>query len=261
MVTHMASDGARARYRALYARLLRLYPEPYRTHFGEGMEQTFNDLCRETQKSGGVLFAMAFWVFAETIAGILRERRAIMFKQNKRLIGIVFAIVVLLSIPLVAMQFTDEVDWSVGDFVVMGFLLFGTGLTYEYAARKAGNTAYRAAVGVALVTAFLLTWINLAVGIIGSEDNPANAFYVLVPFIGIIGAGIARFRPLGMSRALFVTAAAQALVPIIALIIWSPRVTADEGPGIVGVFVLNTIFVGLFILSGFLFRYAGEAHS
>ena len=37
-----------------------------------------------------------------------------------------------------------------------------------------GNSAYRAAVGVAIAAAFILVWMNLAVGIIGSEDNPAN---------------------------------------------------------------------------------------
>jgi hypothetical protein len=55
------------------------------------------------------------------------------------------------------------------------------------------NRAYRAAVGVAIAAAFILVWMNLAVGIIGSEDNPANLMYGGVLAIGIIGAVIARF--------------------------------------------------------------------
>ena len=81
-----------------------------------------------------------------------------------------------------------------------------------------GNSAYRAAVGVALAAAFILVWVNLAVGIIGSEDNPANVMYGGVLAVGIIGAIIARFQPHGMARALVATALAQALVAVIALI-------------------------------------------
>ena len=62
-----------ARYRNLYAKLLHLYPKPYRERFGEEMEQTFNDLCRERRKAGDGLFGFVLWVFAETSAGIIRE--------------------------------------------------------------------------------------------------------------------------------------------------------------------------------------------
>jgi hypothetical protein len=86
--------------------------------------------------------------------------------------------------------------------------------TYELAARMTGNSAYRAAVGVAVAAAFILVWMNLAVGIIGTEDNPANLMYGGVLAVGIIGALIARFQPDGMARALFATALAQALVAV-----------------------------------------------
>jgi hypothetical protein len=71
------------------------------------------------------------------------------------------------------MQFSPEVKWGPFDFAVAGVLLFGSGLTYELVARKMGRIAYRAAAGIAVVTA-LLVWLNLAVGIIGDEGNPAN---------------------------------------------------------------------------------------
>ena len=35
--------------------------------------------------------------------------------------------------------------------------------------------AYVLAFGIAVATAFLTTWIDLAVGFTGGEDNPANA--------------------------------------------------------------------------------------
>src|SRR5687767_12504628 len=47
------------RYRNRYAKLLRLYPKPYRERFGEAMEQTFHDLCRERVKTKSGLFSFA----------------------------------------------------------------------------------------------------------------------------------------------------------------------------------------------------------
>ena len=61
-----------------------------------------------------------------------------MITHNKRLIGIMIAIAIIMLVPLTAMQFTDEVDWSLPDFVVMGVLLLGTGLMCELVMRKAG---------------------------------------------------------------------------------------------------------------------------
>ena len=87
------------------------------------------------------------------------------------------AVAFILLLPLLAMQITDEVVWDLADFAVAGALLFGTGLTYELAARMKGNTAYRAAVGLALAAALILVWVNLAVGLIGTEDNSANQMY------------------------------------------------------------------------------------
>ena len=167
-------------------------------------------------------------------------------------VGVALAAAFILLLPLLAMQITDEVVWDLADFAVAGALLVGTGLMYGLAARKAGNIAYRAAVGVALAAAFILVWMNLAVGIIGTEDDLANLMYVGVLTVGIIGAIIARFRPHEMARALFATALAQALVAVIALIfgLGSPW----SGPG--EILALNGFFVALFLGSALLFRHA-----
>ena len=69
----MATEDSMRRYRTWYARLLRLYPKPHRERFGEGMKQTFNDLCRERAEAGRGLFRLALWIFLETSAGIIRE--------------------------------------------------------------------------------------------------------------------------------------------------------------------------------------------
>ncbi len=164
------------------------------------------------------------------------------------------AAALILLLPLVAMQFTDEVNWDVADFALFGALLIGVGVPYELAVRTTGDNAYRAAVGVALAAAFILVWVNGAVGIIGSEDNPANLMYGGVLAVGIIGAIIARFQPHGMARALFATALAQALVAVIALIagLGSPW----SGP--LEIVALNGFFVALFVGSALVFQKAAR---
>ena len=77
------------------------------------------------------------------------------------------AAALMLLLPLLAMQVTDEVDWDVADFAIFSTMLGGAGGAFELAAGRTGNTAYRAAIGVALAAAFILVWMNLAVGIIG----------------------------------------------------------------------------------------------
>ena len=124
----------------------------------------------------------------------------------------------MLLVPLIAMQFTDEVNWGVADFVIFGALLFGVGITYELAVRKTGNAAFKAAVGLALLAAFLQFWINGAVGILGPEDNDANMMFNGVLLIGMIGFIVSRFDPRKLALAMYVTAGAQALVFVIAMV-------------------------------------------
>ena len=159
----------------------------------------------------------------------------------------------LLLLPSVAMQFTDEVNWDGTDFAVFGAMLAVACGTYELAARMTGNRAYRAAVGVAIAAAFILVWMNLAVGIIGNEDNAANLMYGGVLAIGIIGAFIARFQPQGMARALVATALAQALVALIALIAGLGS-TAPTWPW--NIVMLTGSFAALWLISAWLFRKA-----
>jgi hypothetical protein len=191
-------------------------------------------------------------MFVETSAGIVRENVRVNIMQNKNIVRIALGTGLLLLIPLFAMQVSDEWNWGLFDFVFMGALLFGTGLTYELIARKGRTIAYRAAVGIACAAGLLLVGINAAVGLIGSEDNRANLMYFGVLAVGFIGVFIARFQPRGMSRALVATAVAQALVPLIALI-WVP---ANFSPGVVEVFGLNACFVALWVVSALLFRHA-----
>jgi hypothetical protein len=91
-----------------------------------------------------------------------------MITQNKRLFGIVFTVVLLLLIPLIAMQLTDEVNWNLFDFIVAGVLLLGTGLICEAVIRKVTKTGHRIAICGAILVGFLIIWAELAVGLFGT---------------------------------------------------------------------------------------------
>lgn len=88
--------------------------------------------------------------------------------KNKRLLLILSGAALLLLVPLVAMRFTDEVDWSSSDFVIAGILLFGTGLLCELVMRKVPKVRARVAICALLLAVFLLTWAELAVGVFGT---------------------------------------------------------------------------------------------
>ena len=250
----MASDRAIGRYRWWYARLIRLYPRPYHERFGDPMVQTFTDLCRERREANRPLHAFALGTFAETSAGILRENMTHII-ENRKLLRWVIATAVILSLPLLAMIFrigvpdpgsgTDGVNWGPGDFVVAGALLLGTGFLYELATRQAGNTVYRIAAGIAVGGALVLVWGNVAAGMIGDEDNPANLLYLAVLAVGLIGAWIARLEPRRMATAMFAMAATHVLVAVIALV-------AGLGPALHA----DAFFVALWVASALLFRQA-----
>lgn len=159
----------------------------------------------------------------------------------------------ILLIPLAAMQFSAQVNWTPGDFIFAGALIFGTGFVYKLITLKNAERIYRIAVGMTCATGFLLVWANAAVGIIGTENNPVNMLYFGVLLIGFFGAIITRFQPKGMSFALFGTALAHTLATATVLIgnYYDPSVTP-----VMEIVILNGFFIMLWTGSGFMFRYA-----
>lgn len=88
--------------------------------------------------------------------------------KNKRLIIILIVVAVILTIPLVAMQFTTEVNWSLFDFVVAGILLLGTGLIIELILRNVKLLKHRILLSAIVLFILFLVWAELAVGLFGT---------------------------------------------------------------------------------------------
>ena len=88
-----------------------------------------------------------------------------MLPQNKRLTYILSAAAILLLIPFIAMQFTNEVNWTLADFAVAAVLLLGTGLFCELVLRKVTTKRNKLMLCMGILLLCAVVWVELAVGI------------------------------------------------------------------------------------------------
>jgi len=246
----MAPDHAGRRYRTLYATLLRLYPRPFHDRFGQSMEQTFHDLCRERECARWELFGFVTWIFCETLADILRENMTRMSELGKTTLRVALVALGLLMVPLVASRMVAGWNWRAGSFVIVYFLFFATGMAYAMIARKMGAWSYKAGVGVALAAGFALGWSNMVH--VADSENPANLLYYSVLVVGGIGAWLARMEPRGLARTLFAMAATLTLIAVMLPSGAPPYLARNMAIG-------HSLLVALFATSGLLFRHASLA--
>jgi hypothetical protein len=101
-------------------------------------------------------------------------------------------IAVLLSLPAIL-----RFPWTASDFIIMGLLLGSVGLGIEFLVRQSGSLFVRLGAIVAVLTGFLTIWVNLAVGMIGSEDNPYNLLFLGLLALVLIGGIWVRLDPRG----------------------------------------------------------------
>ena len=169
--------------------------------------------------------------------------------RTLRIIGWSIAALLLIA-PAIAMQFENSgVDWSPGDFIFAAIAFAIVGGLFEVAARASRLLAYRVAVGVAVACGFLQVWINLAVGIIGNEDNSANWTYFAVVFMAAAGAIAALGDAKVLSRAMIAAAIGQAFFSVIHFINGTPTP------------IIDAFFITLWVLAARLFGRAAQEAS
>jgi hypothetical protein len=154
----------------------------------------------------------------------------------------------LMLLPVLVLRAVETQPSDSSDYIFLAILLAAAGGAWEAAQRVSDRQAYRAACIAALAAALSSTWINLAVGIIGSEDNPANWIYAGVLAVAAIGTAAARLRPGPMALAMIAAAAAQALAFAGA---WAAQL-GFTGP-------ITVFFCALWLISASLFRRAAQA--
>lgn len=156
----------------------------------------------------------------------------------------------LMLAPVLAARLTDEMAWDPADFVLFAIILAAGCGAWELAVRKSRNLTYGAAAAVAAAAALLLFLVNGAVGLAGSEEDPANLLFFGVVTLALGGAVVVRFRADGMARAMAATAVAQAVAGGLA------AAMAGDVKG----FALGTaMFVPLWLLSSWLFARSARA--
>src|SRR3954451_15160023 len=153
-----------------------------------------------------------------------------------------------------AMQFTRDINWTLSDFVVFGVMILMVGIPLELTVRMSRDWSYRGGALLALVGMFLTIWANLAVGIVGSDDNPANLWFFAALLVGIAGAAIARFRARGMALAMVSTAVSLGVAFAIAVIGPTDEPYVSHWVELLG----TSVFAVLFLGSAVLFRRASR---
>lgn len=161
----------------------------------------------------------------------------------------------VLLLPAIAMQFTTEVSFGPEDFIVIGIMLAAACGMIELAARSSDGLAYRLGAIVAVLAAFLLIWMNLAVGVIGSEDNRANLMFGALITLAAAGAIMARGSARGLALAMAAAAVAQLAVALIALVAGMGAGSANWAWFLV---VLSVAFTGMWAGAALLFRHAAR---
>ncbi len=126
-------------------------------------------------------------------------------------------IAALLALAWVLQSMTGSPEWTMSDYVVAAGLLAVPLVIYELAQRKSPLWSYRAGAALGLCASAMLVWINGAVGIIGSEDNPANLMYAGVLVIALSGAFVARFEAEGLVRTMRAAALGHVVITLIAI--------------------------------------------
>ena len=115
---------------------------------------------------------------------------------------------------------------------------------------------HRIALAVALFAGLFQIWMNLAVGIVGDEDNPVNQGFFMVVAAAAACAFTARLRADAMARAMLATAGVQALLGL--AVATAPATVINDAKGPLGVAVLSAGFTTLWLLAAFLFHRAAR---
>jgi hypothetical protein len=175
----------------LVARWVRLYtrnlPAPIARRRIDEIDADLHDHIAHERARGTNDRRIALGILSRMVRGLAadaswRGRHARATAASRPVVRVAIVTALILLLPLVGMQVTDEVDWGVADFVLAAALLVGTGLLlHELAARKAGNVAYQAAA----------TAIGVAAVVLGeADDAPGLVLFGGLLVLGTIGLAL-----------------------------------------------------------------------
>ena len=162
----------------------------------------------------------------------------------------------LFLLPVAAAQVWDEMAWTAFDFAFWGGTLLVGCAAFELVMRTSRNWSYRIGAAIAAGTMFVVFLATGAVGIVGSEDHPANLLYAAVLALGVGGGFASDFRARGMARASLLMAVATVLIGAGTI---SGRWGSTEAANWLQVAVLaNGFFATAWLFAAWLFRRAAR---
>jgi hypothetical protein len=127
------------------------------------------------------------------------------------------AAALLFAAPWLAMQAGTDVQWSGFDFMIWGTMLIVAGAVADFALRAARRSTSALAGLIAIGAGFFTVWANLAVGIIGNENDPHNVPFLLVPAVALIGGFLGRLRARPMALVMVAAATMQLVAALLAI--------------------------------------------
>ena len=126
------------------------------------------------------------------------------------------ALIALFCLPVIAVQLSDEFDWTSSDFLFAAVFLTILGIGGEIALRVGRNAPHQLGIAIAALGGFLTVWINGAVGMLGSEDEVTNLYFIALVGIAVVASFLVWFRPAPMRWIMATLSASQFGVGIIA---------------------------------------------
>lgn len=172
--------------------------------------------------------------------------------QNRNPVPLLFALpALILCIPLVAMQFTAAVQWTLADFIVAGGLLYGSLFGFRWMTSRRPSRPFSTGAALAIFSGLLMIWATLAIGIIGNESEPINQLYLCLAVGLVVFSALGRFEAPALSRLMFGAAVIQALIPAGAYLFAGIGLSTAQW---VFTAVFTSCLAALFALSAALFR-------
>ncbi|MXO73402.1 DUF2244 domain-containing protein [Alteraurantiacibacter buctensis] len=139
------------------------------------------------------------------------------------------ALAALLALPAIAMRMTPEVYWTGSDFLFAGVLLGVLGAGTELAIVVGRSAPHKVGIAIAVLALFLTVWINGAVGMLGSEDEPTNLAFIGMALAGVTVGLALRFRPAAMRWVMGGISVGQFAVGLVAMLWTMPGHAVEWG--------------------------------
>lgn len=91
-----------------------------------------------------------------------------LFTPARSLLLILLTTGLVLTVPLIAMQFSEDMNWNTFDFAALAVVVLGAATVFTLAASRVRDLSHRTAIGFLVAIVLALVIVELGVGFLGS---------------------------------------------------------------------------------------------